>query len=231
MQHKALLISFILFLSFSGLIAQNRSIVRQIAGVETNTSLSFVYGWQRNPQNDKWTTKENEIKGIDKFESYSLISFNDQSKKYIAIIKQYDEKGLLVFDSYILDYEDYVSKISLWEEHSILKFPILKYYQAKLKKGILLTKDVLGLSDLSGLLSSPKDFFVFQYKFSNDNTVKFLFYKESCLAGDCLPSGLNTKPENLPYYINIGTDNLYNNFFYKTMLKYFVEFTDSPIKK
>lgn len=227
---RYLLSALIICFSFLHVGAQNNP-VDQLPDIDSYGYISSVYGWARNPKSDKWKVKENEIQGIDKFDNYSIISFKNLSRNYVAIIKQTEDKGLQMYDVYVLDYDEYTSQIGRWEEHTILKFPVLKHYQARLKKNDPVTKESLGLSDLSDILSHPRDYFVFQYKFEQDATVKFLFYVESCLAGECVPSGLITKKENIHLYGEIGKDTLYNTFFYKTMLKYFVAFTDSPLKK
>lgn len=218
-----------LIIPFLCLNAQTNHDIRQLPGVETYGTLSFVYGWLRNPKNDKWTVKEKEIKDIDKFDSYSIISFTNKGKKYIAILKQEEKRSQQIFDVYIIDYIDYVSKISLWEEHTILKFPILEYHQVLLGKKDIISMEALGLNILSDVRTYPRDNFVFQYKFFTDSTVKFLFYVESCSSDDCVFSGLYTPKEYTGMYENIGKDDLYNDFFYKTMLKYFTAFTDSPL--
>jgi len=230
---KLIMSALILLFCMPEAIAQNISSLKDIKGIESYADLPFVYGWHRNPDNDKWSTKENEIKNIDKFESYSILTFTNQNNKYIAIIKEYKEKGSLVFDTYILDCNDYVSKISLWETNSLLKFPILKFHQAKLKKKEAITKQLLGLADMSDLKVYPRDYFVFQYKFFPDSTVKFLFYVESCSADICVPTGLNIEKENESGRVSgvAGKESLYDNFFYKTIYKYFVAFTDFPLKE
>ncbi|MBK5721173.1 hypothetical protein JGH11_09860 [Dysgonomonas sp. Marseille-P4677] len=211
--------------------AQESSFIKNFDSLDSYAELKLVYGWMYNSKSDKWIIKENRIANIDYYSNYYIVSLHNQSNKYICIIKQFEEKGAISFESYILDYNDYISKISLWEEHTILKFPILKKNKIKLKKGTQLSKELLGIDNLSDVLSNPRDYFVFQYRFEKDSTVKFLFYQESCFVNDCQPSSLNCEEKYLSYYVHVGNDNLYSNFFYKTMLKYFTQFIDSPITK
>ena len=195
----------------------------------TSESLFSAYGWLYNSKNDKWITKEKEIKGVDQFVNYYILSFSNNAEKYVAIVKE--QKDLL-FDVYIIDYDIYADNISLWDENTLIKVPILKYKQVKIKKGEKPTVDLLGLNDLSSILIEPRDYFVFQYKFFSDSTVKFLFYVELCSSFDgCLISNLDTKKEYMQLHNHIGKDTLYNNFFYKTTIKYFTNFIDSPLKK
>ena len=228
---KIFCIKLILCLLSLPFFAQESSAIKNLDGLDSYAEMKLVYGWSRNTKNDKWTVKEEKIVDIDYFDNYYILSFHEQTQKYICIIKQYEEKRDVVFESYIIDYEDYVSKISMWEEHSLLKFPILKQTSVRLKKGSSISKQLLGLDNLSNILLQPKDSFVFQYRFEKDDTVKFLFYKESCLANDCQPAGLNMNEKNYSSYTYVGNDSLYSTFFYKTILKYFTQFTDSPLAK
>ncbi|MDH6354252.1 hypothetical protein M2132_000579 [Dysgonomonas sp. PH5-45] len=219
---------FVILLSLQ-LVAQNKIERSNLTDVDSFTSLSIVYGWSYDSKKDKWITKENEIKGIDRFDGYYILSLHDENRNYVAIIKEYKIKSNLVFDTFILDYDDYVTKISKWETHTLLKFPILKHHQVTIKKKELVTNDVLGLN-VSNLLSTPRDYFVFQYKFLQDSTVKFLFYTELYSSDNCMLSGLNTEEVDLGRYTFIGKEELYNNSFYKTTPQYFTDFIDSPLK-
>ena len=207
--------------------------ITQLDNISTSSTLSIVYGWFHNPKNDKWITKENEIKDIDKFTNYYILSFPDKgsSQKYVAIVKEQKVQSFFDLNVYIFDYNVYKDKISMWEEDALIKLPILKHHQVRVKKEEMLTNDLLGISDLSGVLSNPRDNFVIQYKFFSDSTVKFLFYTEQCSSDSCVVTGLDTKEKFLDFYNYIGTNTLYSTFFYKTTIKYFTEFVDSPLNK
>lgn len=226
-------ITIVLFFTFSyltsnatGCQSDNISITELNNNTPVLSSLSIVYGWIRNPKNDKWMTKENEIKGIDKFVNYYILPLEFDTEKYIAIVKE--QKDLL-FDIYIINYNAYSKVVYMREEDALIKFPILKYSQIKLQKGKSISIESLGLNNLSDLLDNPNGYFIFQYKFFSDSTVKFLFYIEHCSSDNCEIKGLDTKEENKEWYNYIGTNQLYNNFFYKTTIKYFTEFIYSPL--
>jgi hypothetical protein len=205
--------------------------ITELENLSSSSFLPIVYGWYHNPKSDKWITKENEIKNIDKFVNYYILSFNDLDKKYVAIIKEQKEKNNLLFDTYIIDSKYYEESMEVREEHALIKFPILRYHQAKIKKGEVLTRSILGLDNLTKLQIAPRDSFIFQYKFFSDSTVKFLFYVEECSSDTCIVGGLNFQKEYTELYKSIGKDQLYNNFFYKTTIKYFIEFIESPLNQ
>ena len=79
-------------------------------------------------------------------------------------------------------------------------------------------------------LKTKESNFIFQYKFEYDDTVKFLFYTEECDNARCQFVGLNGKNANLNVSL-LDTDELFDNFFYKTMKDNFIKFTDAPLKK
>ncbi|MFR9166738.1 MAG: hypothetical protein ACLVKO_11165 [Dysgonomonas sp.] len=131
-------ITIVLFFTFSyltsnatGCQSDNISITELNNNTPVLSSLSIVYGWIRNPKNDKWMTKENEIKGIDKFVNYYILPLEFDTEKYIAIVKE--QKDLL-FDIYIINYNAYSKVVYMREEDALIKFPILKYSQIKLQK-------------------------------------------------------------------------------------------------
>jgi len=226
-----LLLVLLFAIHSSQLCASDGVIINQLDNISTSSTLSIVYGWYHNPKNDKWTTKENEIKDIDKFTNYYLVSFKDKinAKKYVAIIKEQKVQSFFDLDVYIVDFDSYKDKISMWEEDALIKLPILKHHQVKIKKGEAISNDLIGINDLSDLLTNPSDNFVIQYKFFTDSTVKFLFFVEQCAFDSCVIGGLETKEKYIDSHDHIGTNTLYNNFFYKTTVKYFTEFVDSPL--
>lgn len=224
---------FLFFIIFSLQISADDKKEQLVAlnGIKKVESLPVVYGWHRNQKSDKWTIKSNEISGVDKFQEYCMVLFKDSNfKEYILIIKTNEHKGNLIIDSYILDYSDYVDKISAWDEYAILKFPILKHKQSVVKKNTPLSEELVGIDDLSDLIVKSRNYFVFQYKFQKDSTVKFLFYTELCSSGTCQIEGLNVTPENTHIYKYLERDELYNTLFYKTTIKYFTDFLDLAIK-
>lgn len=197
--------------------------------VESHSSLSFTYGWLRNEKNGKWITKENEIKDIDSFDSYTLISFLQNDIKYIAVIKKQSEGSFWLFDTYLIDYNTYVEKMGEEINDAVLRFPILKHFKSKQKKNTLVSKTTLGLNDLNDLLPFPRDFFVFQYRFDLDSIVKFLLYTESCNTDTCVPNGLNLKSDNRQILRYVGSERLYDHLYYKTTYNEFIKFIDSPL--
>lgn len=229
--HKNLVILICLFNSLSFISKAQESKVPIDFHVDTNASLSVAYGWYYNAKNGKWISKPNEIKSIDRFENYTIISFSSEGEKYIAIIKKSLKGSYQTLNTYIIDYDKYVDDVSRWENKAILKFPILKHHVSILKKSEVVTYSTLGLDNMDNLLKYPRNYFVFQYRFEQDSMVKFLFYTLECNTDTCIPKGLEVVE---PYPIEeniIGTDALYERFFYKAMQKSFADFIDSPIQK
>lgn len=211
--------------------ATNPNKFSEIEKVRSVASFPVVYGWLYNDKNDKWITKDNEIKNIDKFSNYYIISFFDQAKRYIAIIKEEKIKNELIINSYILDYDLYESNITRWEEQSLIKLPVLKHHTAKINKNEIFTTNILGVDDLSNLEVDSRSYFVLQYKFFTDSTVKFIFYKEQCTAESCTIGGLNVDEKSVQLCEYLGKDEMYNKFFYKTTIQFFTDFIDSPLNK
>ena len=194
------------------------------------TSFPVVFGWFQNDDGSKWVVKNKEIKNIDKYQDLYIISFNNNNKKWIAFIKEEKEGSFLIYHTFILDSERYENLITRRESNTILKFPIYKYTKTKVKAKDIVTPELLGITDLSDRTTYPRDFLAVQYKFFKDDTVKFLFYVDQCSAETCQASGLNTNQDYLTYYNFIGSEDLYDTFFYKTTTEYFIKFIDSPIK-
>ena len=193
------------------------------------SSLSFVYGWYKNPKNGKWTTKDSEIKDIDKFSSYTIFATAWNSQKLVCIMKLATRSSFYIYDLYFVDYDDYKSQITKWEENTILRFPIVKHVNIEEKKKLnSISLEGIDFTDQKDS-DSATNFFVFQYKFDYDNTVKFLFYTEECSDQRCQFAGLNGQKAAIHKPL-LATDALFDNFFYKTMHKHFVDFTDAPLQ-
>lgn len=225
MKINTILTFLCLALVFNGLDAQNSNLINS----KSFSSLSFVYGWYKNPKNDKWTTKDSEIKDIDKFESYTIFAHNVDNKDVVCIMKLSTKSSIYTYDIYLIDFQDYANQISKWEEQATFRFPILKQSKVEAKKLKEINLNDLNFSAMEDLKTKESNF-IFQYKFEYDDTVKFLFYTEECDNARCQFVGLNGKNANLNVSL-LDTDELFDNFFYKTMKDNFIKFTDAPLKK
>lgn len=190
----------------------------------TFTSLYLVYGWHKDSSNNKWSTKEKEIKGIDKFKSYSIASYTLRNKNYIAIIKLEEEGSIHTYNTYTIDAELYKEEITKWDKKTVLRFPIINHTTLKKKKSLNISFDEFILGAMENKYTSTP-YFVIQYKFDIDDVVKFIFYIDHQNTIGGLNGGrITTDDLGL-----LGTDKLYNNFFYKTTYDAFTKFTDSPL--
>lgn len=195
----------------------------------TGASLPIVYGWYHKTDKDKWITKEKEIKYIDRFSDYLLLSLKDNDQKYVAIIKESKNKNDILVDTYIINYDVYADEIGQWLEGAVVRLPVLKHYKTQLKKGEELTASALGVNTMPKITATTGIYLVIQYKFCPDSTVKFLFYTENCNYANCRIEGLNASEGQKQDFKHIGNDSLYDNFYYKTTINYFIKFIDSPL--
>lgn len=193
-------------------------------------SLPVVYGWFFDQKKDKWITKEKRIKNIDKFLDYRIKTFGNNSQKYVAIIKQTEKGNRFLIDTYIIDREEYISEMNQGLKDAIIRLPILKHHKAEINNEDELTASVLGIDALPEDNKRENSYFVLQYKFLSNSTVKFLFYTEKCVSAKCHIEGLGLSPKYAEEFLkNVGNDSLYDNFYYKTTVDYFTSFIDLPI--
>lgn len=190
------------------------------------STLPIVFGWYQN--NSKWIVKEKEIKNTDKFSNFYIISFYNNRKKWVALIKEEKENKTVLYNTYVTDYSTYEKLIKRWDEDAILNFPIYKHFQVRVNKKDKIDLQVLTTDNPFDIIQYPHDFFVFQFKFFKDSTVKFLFYLNHC-DDSCFISGFNNQKDQSLNKM-IGTNDIYDTFFYKTTAEYFIDFIDSPLK-
>ena len=223
----------LIFLLGFGLKAKNNTIINLSSQYKVVLQVYLtdnVYGWSFDTKKDKWLAKHKSIRDIDKYDDISLFVFYYDNAKYVAFFKEYKSNKKNLLDIYIMDFEKYFNTVKNCNNYNeaLIKIPVLSKYtilydiESKNKPLDLNINTVKNVDD---------EFLMLQFKVEIDYTVKFLFYSFSCLSSDnCKIDNLNNQiQDNIDSLPEIGTIELYNNFFYKMMDREFMDFIQSPL--
>lgn len=231
MRPKVYTLFLIFFISFFfNLKLFGQSLDSNVTDFFTCESLPFAYGWFRPEVNDKWQVKENEIRNVDQFKKYYLVSYSVDGNIYVALVKESKEKGGVRVRSYVVDFSTYQSQLSFLGEYALVEVPLLKFADVLLPKNYVFSIENLDLNPESSQSAlSKRGSLFFHYKVNSDSTVKFLFYSEFIDSEGDSTFDLNFSPKYEYLHNKLGLESVFSSFFYKTTNDYFFKFINSPL--